>query len=178
MHSKWVFKHFSPRRKGFLSSLITLWILGILLGVALSIFAANDASKAFLGIVSASPTPYGLLLAYILPVGLAAAIFAELFVWVIYLVVPLMAVLHGFCGMTVYLIAGDAAWLLRPMFLLVGGCTSVLVWWLVFQACSGKHLHRCFRPVLLLSCIVFLIDLFFISPFVGDLTKVLLEGFA
>ena len=178
MHTKWVFKHFRPQGTRLFSGLAALWTLGILAGIALSVFSADHTGEVFWGAMAVQPSPLTLVLVCLIPIAFTTTAFLPSCAWLSYLSLTIFATFYGFCGMSVFLAVGNAAWLVRPMFLFVTGCTSVLIWRLVIQMHFKKRFHECIKSVLLLISLVVIFDLFFISPFIGDLTNVLLEGFA
>lgn len=178
MHSKWVFKHFEFQKKGHIPTLAMLWVLGLVTGIVLCGVSASNATNVFWDVLSTSPKPLGSLLVCLLPVSLVALLAVPSLAKLTYFLLPVLAVFHGFCGMCVYLAVGDGVWLLRPMLLFASSSVAVLVWQLIFRICAGRQLQKYICSTLLASCLIFIIDMFLISPFVGDLTKVLLEGFA
>lgn len=178
MHIKWVFKHFRPQSKGYIYILAALWITGLILGIILSCVCSQNANSILYGAMLAEPSPLYLLCVCVLPVAFSAIAFASPLNWLAYIAVFLFAVSHSFCAATIYTAVGSAAWLLRPMLLFAASCTSVLMWWLLLQNNAGRHAGKKIRFAILMSCIVCIVDLFLISPLVGDFTKVLLEGFA
>ena len=173
MQSKWVFKHFRVRSNKQFCVLAILWGVGLLFGVWMCSHSPYVATAALYGVISTKPSMLSLLLVCILPVALSAIATCSMLFPVAYLLVFLSAVSHGFCGSAIHIAVGDAAWLLRPLLLFSGGCTSVLVWWLLLQGCVGSRLKKRICLAFCLSCVVYIIDLFLVSPFVGDLIKVL-----
>jgi hypothetical protein len=75
--------------------------------------------------------------------------------------------------MSISIAFGSSAWIIRPLLLFSSGCSSVLMWWLVLRGNAGRNYkkHICFA--FFTSCLVYVLDLFLVSPFVGDLIKVL-----
>ena len=171
MHYKWVFNHFQTRSRRPINTLATLWILGLLIGILLSCLAPYDFAEVFRLAFVSKPAPLQLLFVCVLPVAVAAiALSSSLFVFS-YIAVFFCAVSHGFCGIAIYAMFGSAAWLLRPILLFSAGCSSVLMWWLFLQNETKSRLHSNIRIVGILSCLIFFIDLFIVSPFIGDLAK-------
>ena len=173
MHSKWVFKHSYPHasRRNFL--LGSLWVVGLLIGVLLCALAPYDTGSILYGTVYTKPSLWGLFLVCVLPVAFSAiAVCSPLFL-IAYVLVFLSAVSLGFCGTAIFVAVGSAAWIVRPMLLFSAGCTSVLMWWLLLKGNGRSRLKRPVCLALCLSCLVYIVDLFLISPFIGDLTKVL-----
>ena len=173
MHSKWVFKHFRPRSGKRSTYLVLLWVIGLVLGVLLCSLTPCDTAAILFGALYTKPSVFGLLLICVLPVVLAAISVCTSLFGFSYLVVFLSAVSRGFCGTAIYMAVGNAAWLLRPLLLFSTGCTSVLMWWLLLHADTGRRLSKRIGFSLGLSCFVYIIELFLISPLVGDLAKVL-----
>lgn len=173
MHSKWVFKHFRAQSNKQCCLMAFLWGAGLLFGILLCILSPYETTDILYGVIGTKPSLLSLLLVCMLPVVLSAiAVCSPLFP-IAYILVFLSAVSHGFCGTVIYLAVGDAAWLLRPIFLFSASCSSVLMWWLLFQANTGERLHKHIGFALCLSSLVYIIDLFLISPLVGDIAKVL-----
>lgn len=171
MHSKWVFKHFRPRSGRQVGFLAALWMVGLFAGIALCSLGSFDSAALLRSAVSVAPTPLGLFLTCVLPIALIAIAFTSSLFGLAYITVFLCAASHGFCGIMIYFAQGSAAWLLRPMVLFSAGFTSVIMWWLILQSESKSRLHNNVRLAGVLSCFVYIIDLFVISPLVGDLLK-------
>ena len=173
MHTKWVFKHFRPRagKRNFL--LVLLWGIGLVLGLLLCSLAPYNNSDIIFCAISTKPSAFGSFLICVLPVVFAAiSVHASLF-GLSCLAVFLNAVSRGFCGTAIFEAVGTAAWLLRPLLLFTTGCTSVLMWWILLQNNTKRRLQKRIFFALCLSCFVYIIELFFVSPLVGDLAKVL-----
>lgn len=173
MHSKWVFKHFRPGSGKKNIVLALLWGGGLLAGTLLCAAAPFDAESILYGAMHAKPSLLGLFLVCVLPVLIAAVAISTSLFLVAYVLVLLIAILHGFSGTAIYLAVGNAAWIVRPMLLFAASCTSVLMWWLLLQRSAR---NRVFKPACLalgLSCLIYILNLFLLSPFIGDLTKVL-----
>ena len=173
MHTKWVFKHFRPRAGEQNFFLILLWGIGLVLGVMMCVLAPYDISDIFFGAINTKSSIFSLSLICILPVVFAALSVRMPFRVLSYLPVFLIAVSRGFCGTAIYIAVGHAAWLLRSLLLFSATCTSVLMWWILLQANTGSHINKQVRLSLCLSCLIYIIELFLISPLVGDLVKVL-----
>lgn len=173
MHSKWVFKHFRPQESRYTFVLVLLWSIGLLLGILLCGLSPYDIVDVLYGTFYAKPSMFSLFLASILPVLFAVASVHTSLYLISCPSVFLSALSHGFCGAAIYIAFGSAAWLLRPMVLFSAGCTSVLMWWLLFQRNTGRRMHKHICLALCLSCLVYIVDLFLVSPLVGDLIKVL-----
>ena len=173
MHSKWVFKHFRTRSNKRIYLLASLWGVGLLFGILLCSLSHNDITNSLYDVICTKPLTLNLLLVCMLPVALTVISMCSPLFPIAYLLVFVSAVSHGFCGIAIYVAFGNAAWLLRPILLFSAGCTSVLMWWLLLQCNTGKHLRKCIYLALCLSCLIYIVDLFLISPLVGDLTKVL-----
>lgn len=173
MHSKWVFKHFRVRSNKRFCVLATLWGIGLLVGVLMCSHSPYVTTAVLYGVICSKPSALSLLLVCILPVALSAIATCSMLFPVTYLLFFLSAVSHGFCGSAIFIAVGDAAWLLRPLLLFSGGCTSVLVWWLLFQSNTGRNIRKHICLAICLSCLVYITDLFLISPLISDLIKVL-----
>ena len=173
MHSKWVFKHFYPGSNTRNIILALLWVGGLLIGVLLCALAPYNAKNILYGALHTRPTLLSLLLVCVLPLLLTAtAVFTSLFP-IAYALVLVSAIAHGFSGTAVYLAVGSAAWIVRPVLLFTASSTSVLMWWLVLQCKTRDRAYKSVCLALCLSCLIYIIDLFILSPFIGDLTKVL-----
>lgn len=178
MHSKWVFKHFYLRTSNQVYVLAILWVIGLLSGIILCSYSYCDFTGIFFGAVNVDPAPLALFLVCMLPVLLSAVAVSFSLFSITCLVVFAVAVFQGFSSMVVYIAVGSAAWLLRPILLFSASCSSVLMWWLLLQHKKGRRLHKSIHVVLISSSLTFVVDMFLVSPFVSDLAKVLLEGFA
>ena len=171
MHSKWVFKHFSPRLRSRIHPLTALWTFSLMAGILLCALSSSDLVSLFGAACITSPAPAGRLLVCILPIAVIAfALLSPLFAFS-YLAVFLCGISHGFCGFAIYIAQGNAAWLLRPLLLFSPGCSYVLMWWLILQNQIRPHLCKNIRLSVVLSCVVCCFDTFIISPLIGDLSK-------
>lgn len=173
MHSKWVFKHFSPQTGKRIFSLVLIWGIGLLLGALLCNLVPYDCTDVLYSAVYTKPSPLILLLVCVLPVILSATVAYSPLFPIAFIFVFLSAVSHGFCGMAVNAVFGSSAWIVRLLLLFSSGCTSVLMWWLLLQSNTGRNVKKHIRFALVMSCLVYIFDLFLVSPFVGDLIKVL-----
>ena len=173
MHSKWVFKHFRPYESKRNLVLILTWCGGLLAGVLLCSHASYNYANIVYGAIHTCPSLPGQLVVCVLPVTVSAlAVYLPLFP-VAYILVLLSAVTHGFSGMAIFMAVGSAAWIVRPMLLVSSSCAFVLMWWLLLQRDAGSRTYKPVCLALCLSCLIGILYLFFISPFIGDLTKVL-----
>lgn len=171
MHLRWVFTHFQPRSCRPGRSLVMLWTLGLLIGILLSCLASYDFTETFRLLFATEPGPLQLFFVCVLPVAsVAITLSSSLYVFS-YIAVFFCAVSHGFCGSAIYVMLGSSAWLLRPILLFSAGCTSVLMWWLLLQNETQSRFYRNIRIAGILSCLILFIDLFIVSPFIGDLAK-------
>ena len=178
MHSKWVFNHFDYRSKGSVLSAVMLWISGIVTGIVLCLVNSHIAVNTLNDSISSSPKPYGLFLICVLPIVFVLLSRTRLLFALVYFMMFLVAISYGFCGMGIYVSLRSAAWLLKPMLLFSASCSSVLMWWLLLQVKMRQGFCRSVCLTAALSGLVFIADFFLVSPFVGDLAKLLLEGFA
>ena len=173
MHSKWVFKHFrfSSSKRNIVLAL--LWGGGLLAGILLCVVAPFDPKSTLYDVMCASPSLLSLFLVCVLPVLVTTVAVSTSLFSIVYVLVLLSAITHSFSGTAIYLAVGNAAWIVRPMLLFSAGGTSVLMWWLLLQRSAQ---YRGFKPACLalcLSCLIYILDLFLLSPFVGDLSKVI-----
>lgn len=171
MHSKWVFKHFSYCARSRILHLFALWLTGLLIGILLCSSGSLDYSAVLQNAVVGRPSPIGLLLVCVLPVTLTVIALQSPLIVVLYPAVFLNAVSHSFCGTAIYIAQGSAAWLLRPMLLLPSCCAAVLIWWLILQSKSKYPNRNNARLAFIISGIVYIVDLFIVSPLIGDLSK-------
>ncbi len=149
------------------------WILGIILGICLANAYAYKSDGAVRLLISQPASPIWMLLISVIPIILIA-----LFLWrastaACCFVVTVEAISRGFCGMLILLAFGSGAWLVRSLFLFTSVCVSVLMWWLVFHYRHADH--HCFKKAILIcilsALIVSAVDIFYVSPFLLDLTK-------
>ncbi len=171
MHSKWVFKHFHRRPGNRIPLLLALWFTGLLIGILLCNSRAFDCAAVLRCAVAEMPSPIGLLLVCLLPVALTAIAVCSPLIGILYLTVVLNAISHGFCGTVIYIALGSAAWLLRPMLLFTSCCTSALMWWLILQNEGQNRNRKNIRTAGIVSGIVFIVDLFVVSPLVDNVSK-------
>lgn len=171
MHSKWVFKHFSCYARSRILLLFALWVTGLLVGILLCSFGSLDHGAVLRSVVVGRPSPIGLLLVCVLPVALTVIALQSPLIVVLYPAVFLNAVSHSFCGSAIYIAQGSAAWLLRPMLLFPSCCAAVLMWWLILQSESKYPNRKNTRLAFIISGIVYIVDLFVVSPLIGDLSK-------
>lgn len=171
MHSKWVFNHFSIRPKHHKRLLVSLWIVGLLSGMLLCAVGADRYSDIFLTAIVSRPAPLSLVLVSAIPVVLIIFSLITPLYAISYLTVFLFAFLHGFSGFLPAVCNIGGAWLLRPMFLFSASLTSVLMWWLLLSSRNQARLRTDILLISILLCVVFLVDLFVVSPFLGDLSK-------
>ena len=168
MHSKWVFKHFHTKSRGQLYTLAALWFLSLIAGILLCVFCSNDS--AYMLDSATAVAPLGLLFVCVVPVVFTAFTLAFSLFCFTCLTVCISGLSHGFCGFLIYIEQGNAAWLLRPLFLFSATGASVLIWWLILQN-EAKRSHRKFLLAGTLSCLIYIFDLLVVSPFAGDLVK-------
>ena len=164
MHPKWVFKHFATVLQGSTLRLAVLWSLSLLCGILLCSLASSDLSIVFRTAFSAQTSILERALVCLLPLVVIVTGLS-------YATVFLCGISQGFCGFAIYIAQGNAAWLLRPLLLFSAVCSSVVMWWLIFQSNATGRFRERIRFALILCCIICCIDFFIISPFVGDLSK-------
>lgn len=171
MHTKWVFKHFRSRsRKGFFP-ITMLWTVSLLVGFLLCICSSFEPISVLRSVLSAERGLLGSLFTCLVPIAVVAiALLSQLFP-LSYLVVFLCGVSYGYCGCLIYLAAGVASWLLQSLLLFSAGCSSVLMWWLMLHSKTADLLHKNICIAGVLACVLFLIDLFIVSPIVDELAK-------
>lgn len=173
MHSKWVFKHFRPKTSMRNFRLILIWGIGLILGVLLCDTAPYNCTEMLYETISVKPSLLSLFLICVLPVSLSAIAVCLPFFPIAYLLLFLCSVTHGFCGTVVNLTFGSSAWIIRPLILFSSGCTTVLVFWILFQSHTGRCIKKNICLALTLSFLVCILDLFLVSPFLGDLINIL-----
>ena len=173
MHSKCLFKHFALLPRLRIQLLAVLWGTGLLVGILLSATCFRESTAVLRSALTVTTAPFLLFLTIALPVAVTAVALSTPLFTLSYPLVFFTAVCHGFCGILIYLAQGSSSWLLRPMILFSASCTSVLMWWLLIRNSKEKclSLGADIRLAGVLSCFIFVIDLFVISPLLTDLTK-------
>ena len=171
MHTKWVFSHFSIGSKLHIRMLFMLWFAGLTVGILMCKLCPDAFVSTMCNALHISPSPYGLLLAGILPVAVTAILLITSLYWLLYPMVFLRAVCLGFSAILIYIAQGSCAWLLRPMLLFSASCASVLMWWLLLTGNNKICLFRGIRFAAFLSCLMFIVDCFVIQPLFDDLSK-------
>lgn len=171
MHSKWVFNHFRFRSEIQKLPLIVLWCLSLSAGIFLCTQSTCDLETLFVSLFAASPSFWCKLLVTTFSIGVAAVGFLLPGTVLYYLAVFLNGISYGFCGCAIYMAQGSAAWLLRMLILFPARFSSLLMWWFILQHRTAKDVSKCIRFVGVLICIAFVVDMFVVSPLLGDITN-------
>jgi len=117
------------------------------------------------------PSAILLLLTILMPVAAFCLILRKQLQVLLYLIAFFWFVCHGFCGMLLYMTIGEGAWLLRCLLMFSSNAVSVFICWLFARHCEKVQLSfvRDVRLVSFLSVVVFILDIFLISPFLSHL---------
>ena len=169
MHSKWVFNHFRVLPRWHMRVLVLLWLGGLLTGILLCSVCADNLAELSRSAMIVSPSPFWLLFVCILPIAVTVVSVATPLYMLCYPLVFLFALFHGFSGILISAGVPGGTWLLRPMVLFSSCCTAILMWWLLLRGKNSNGHKRDIRLVCIVFCLVFFIDLFILSPFLGDL---------
>jgi len=154
----------------FLVSVI--WILGLVVGICFAnVYDYNPVSAEKLAVVSAF-SPVSLFFIAVLPVALISLSLLYAPKICPCMVVAVEAVCRGYSSMLVVITFGNAAWLIRSLFLFSSILTSVLMWWLIFRY---RYVNRYrFRKDIFISLfsavIIAAVDIIIVAPFLRDLT--------
>lgn len=142
-----------------------VWILGVLLGVTVVVFA-GDIYVIVDSAVKLRPN-FGLLYTVnALPVAVLVALFAVRSYGLICATMFLYGLFRGFCGMCTVLAFGSSGWLVRCLLLFSSGFVSALTWWLIFSCFSRRGCSlKLICSLALFVSIVTVLDYFVISPF-------------
>ena len=153
--------------------LITIWCVGLLLGIALS--AANRPLFGDLlrVVVTKRPSFTALLFRNILPVVLLYVVLLHSGFYMIYPLIFIDALCRGFCAMCVIGFFGSSAWLLRSMVLFSTGCVSIIFWYMLFSFLQGtaKRSAADMIVVAAIPMVATIIDYSFVSPYLLNLSK-------
>ena len=171
MHLQCVFKHFSHRERKGVFLYIIVWITSLLVGILLCSASVQSSVDLFRDLFCVSPTVFGRVTICVFPIVIAASCFFPPLFVLSYFALASSGVAYGFCGCMIYLAWGSAAWALRPLLLFSAGSSSALMWWLIITRTTRIRMLNKIRCISVLSCVIFLIDLFVVSPIVGDLSK-------
>jgi len=172
MNTSFIFNRFVRSDHLRLYILSALWLLGLVLGMALGIATGGSGTQQlYIGLLcEPSLLPLVFLVAFPLIITGFALRF-RLFT----LTLPLlfiMSILRGFCCMFLFVQLGSGAWLLRCLYMFSGGCTSVLMWWLLFRhgVLPKPSLKTDLYLVCVLATLVITVDFLLFSPFLHRLS--------
>ena len=171
MQSRCLFKHFSTHTKLPIYILCLLWICGLLLGIMLASYSDHSLTDTLHNALLTAPQFSSLFLVVAIPVSLTAVAVSTPLFALSYPLIFLIALSHGYSGISIYLIYGSCAWLIRPLILFSASCTSVLIWWLLICGCDSCNHKADVRLTTIIFSIIFIINLFVVSPLFDDLTK-------
>ncbi len=171
MNFRSVIRHIGFSNRTGIFWILVFWFLGIIVGMCLSSVYAYKANGVVRFMVSESASPICTLLVTVIPVVLIAfSLLYASFVLRIAVIVT-EAVCYGFCSMLINLTFVNGAWLIRFLLLFSSICASALAWWLIFRHRSAERRDFIKDVVfcLILSVVVSVVDILFISPFLNDL---------
>lgn len=149
-----------------ISLLAFLWVLGLVIGIHLSINVCAADYLLLDTAISMTPSLTGAFVAAFISIVLCLiGIYTDCF-FINCIAILTEAVCRGFCGFLIYLFFGSGAWLLRFVFMFSSAVRSVLVWWMLFGYCSyGRpRLFKTTGIVVVVMIVFVVVDLFFISP--------------
>lgn len=161
---------FFQHRVGFLF-LGLLWFCGILCGVLVAFVAESSVSALMRTLLSSRVSIVCLMTVTFLPFLLAA--FAA-FISLPQLIYPLSfleAFSVGYCNSCVAVAFGDAAWLVRWLYLFSSCCSTPVLYWF-FSRCVQQENNQLRRDCAVGAVLLFAIgciDYLFVSPFAASL---------
>ena len=166
MNINFIFNRFRSVVTTRIFLLASLWGLGLLWGLFWGISNADSLNISFGSGFSVQPRYFVMFLGICLPVAIAAiCIYCQRLVFCVPLVF-LEAVSRSVSAVCVCLELGSAAWLLRPILLFPGACSSLVMWWLLLRHRRFDK-KRFFLDILLATFViaaVFLVYVVVLSP--------------
>lgn len=151
--------------------LILLWSSGLLLGI----FISYNNSHLFFGLEYAvlftKPSVYCLLVSNLIPI-LTLYLFLKFSLdSLCYPFVFLSGVSVGFCGIGLYSLFLDSAWLIRFFLKFSNSIATVFFWLLLFRNIRGPraHLQMDLYLSLILVSFVTVIDVYFFAPLLSNI---------
>ncbi len=161
--------------QGQLCALLSTWGMSLSTGIILAYAFSGNATLILSIALNQEFKSLTALFSLLFPTVACVVALRCSALWLCYLVVVLEGISRGFCSMLIYYGAGSASWLLRIFFLFSATISSVCMWMLLLQHMRDpKHFTWIDVYTALMSiCIVLIIDIHVLSPFIADLTKYL-----
>lgn len=173
MNTNLLFGHAITYRKLRFVILAFFWTIGFAIGISLAVLYPKTSLFDIRQVLTTYASPLSLFFVVGLPISISVF---SLWCPAFFLNYPLLflnAMCRGFTGMLLYIALESGAWLIRFLYLFSGSCISVLIWWLLLrhpnQNCPA--FSRDVRFVSILSCLIVVADIFFISPFLANISK-------
>ena len=154
------------------SFVVSLWIIGLIVGILTAHLTRNLNYLIFAEAVSLTPSVVGVILVFGVPFALCAVgIFTD-FYPVCCAAVILESFSRGFCGFGVYLFCGTGAWLLRLLLMFSSLACSVMVLCVILRYCLyGKtRVLDDFGTITVLMLLCISVDHMLIAPFLMRLS--------
>ena len=150
---------------------IILSMLGIFLGIVLSVCNSHLATKMDISVFCAMPTYSCLLAVNVIPIAVLACLLAFSLTTLCFPLVLHYSVSRGFTGMLFYLSYDNGACLIRFLLCFSGYTTTVLLWWLLLRN-MNRIRTRLLKDTclsLVVVCVVTVIDFKVIAPFLSSM---------
>lgn len=152
--------------------LVFLWLLGLIIGVLLSIKTCAADHQHLYTVPSIAPSFSGVFFAAVLPIMLCLiGIYTDCHL-IIGVLILVESVCRGFCGFWMYLLFGSGGWLLRSIFMFLSSASIVLMWMILLSYITNSRF--CFfkiTGIVMLALVLFVsVDFFLISPFLVRLS--------
>lgn len=159
------------QRKGPGSLLACAWLLGLVSGAVLSIFAGDPLFSMMRAAASSCVSIPGLLSATLLPLLFSA--FA-VYISKPWLLIPIAfgkAFLFSYLSVGVMIAFGSAGWLIWWLLMFSDSCSLPLLWWFWLKAVSQPRgsLIRRTGFALAAAAVIGSVDYCIVSPFLADL---------
>ena len=163
------------RNHSQLCALLLAWGISLSAGIILAYAFSNTAPSILSNALRRELKPVTALFSLAFPTVACAVALRCSVLWLCYPIAILEGISRGFCSMLMYYGACSASWLLRILFLFSATISSVCMWMLLLRHMrSPKHFTWSDVYIALMTiCIVLIIDIHVLSPFLLDLTKYL-----
>ena len=148
--------------------LTVFYLAGLLCGILLASPLDAVRSVFIFAFVTKPIIPF-LFLTIVAPTAICVLILRTRLLVLSYPFLFLWSLCRGFCGMMIFYVIGEGAWLVRCVFLLSSNCLSVLLWWMFIRHFNSLRQSFFSDTILVsfLSLAVFVFDLFFVPGFLS-----------